>query len=207
MKKPQSTNTIQIKERKIFLNNMNSWFSNFIIEDLRTETIQDPKVVKNEFMGTLNKSKIKLPYLFQPKEIKIDYNYHYEHEIFTNDVFLYNLQDSDYNEIEYIIKGLKTLKHQTEKVLIIVTSIMTWARTPPKIFKEKTQEEIDADVEAGIPEESEEEEVPIEDEKNPDDSNVEEQEMDNEKESPVLSLFYLILNSKNYFLFSYFLIF
>jgi hypothetical protein len=207
MKKPQSTNTIQIKERKIFLNNMNSWFSNFIIEDLRTETIQDPKVVKNEFMGTLNKSKTKLPYLFQPKEIKIDYNYHYEHEIFTNDVFIYNLQDSDYNEIEYIIKGLKTLKHQTEKVLIIVTSIMTWARTPPKIFKEKTQEEIDADVEAGIQEESEEEEVPIEDEKNPDDSNIEEQEMDNEKESPVLSLFYLILNSKNYFLFSYFLIF
>jgi hypothetical protein len=191
MKKPQSTNnTVQIKERKIFLNNMNSWFSNFIIEDLRTETIQDPKVVKNEFMGTLNKSKTKLPYLFQPKEIKIDYNFHYEHEIFTNDVFIYNLQDSDYNEIEYIIKGLKTLKHQTEKVLIIVSSIMTWARTPPKIYKEKTQEEIDADAEAGIPEESEEEDVPIDDEKNPDDINQEELEMDNEKESPV---FYLIL--------------
>ena len=101
----KTTNTTtQIKERKIFLNNMNSWFSNFIIEALRTGTIQDPKVVKNEFMGTLNKTKKKLPYLFQPKEIKIDYNYHYENEIFTNDVYIYNLQDSDYNEIEYIIK-------------------------------------------------------------------------------------------------------
>ncbi len=100
MKNPTSTNPNQIKERKIFLNHMNSWFSNFIIEELRTETIQDPKVVKNEFMGTLNRSKTKLPYLFQPKEIKIDFNFHYEHEIFTNDVFIYNLQDSDYNEID-----------------------------------------------------------------------------------------------------------
>jgi len=200
MKKQQSSNNnIQIKERKIFLNNMNSWFSNFIIEALRTETIQDPKVVKNDFMGTLNKSKTKLPYLFQPKEIKIDYNFHYEHEIFTNDVFIYNLQDSDYNEIEYIIKGLKTLKHQTEKTLIIVTSIMTWARTPPKIFKEKTQEEIDADAEAGVPEESEEEDVPQDDEKNPDESNPEEQDMDNEKEPPVK--FYLIF----FYIFKFFL--
>jgi hypothetical protein len=185
MKNPTSTNPNQIKERKIFLNHMNSWFSNFIIEELRTETIQDPKVVKNEFMGTLNRSKTKLPYLFQPKEIKIDFNFHYEHEIFTNDVFIYNLQDSDYNEIEYIIKGLKTLKHQTEKVLIIVTSIMTWARTPPKIFKEKSQEEIDADMEAGIAEESEEEDIPADDEKNADEENNEEQDAENEKEAPV----------------------
>jgi hypothetical protein len=185
MKNPTSTNPNQIKERKIFLNHMNSWFSNFIIEELRTETIQDPKVVKNEFMGTLNRSKTTLPYLFQPKEIKIDFNFHYEHEIFTNDVFIYNLQDSDYNEIEYIIKGLKTLKHQTEKVLIIVTSIMTWARTPPKIFKEKSQEEIDADMEAGIAEESEEEDIPADDEKNADEENNEEQDAENEKEAPV----------------------
>jgi len=165
MKKPQSVQPIAQKERKIFLNNMNSWFSNSVIESLRTESVQDPKVIKNEFMGTLNNSKMKLPYLFQPKEIKIDYNYHYEHEIFTNDVFIYDMQDSDYNEIEYIIKGLKTLKHSSEKILIIITSIMTWARSPPKIKKEKTPEELEMDAEAGIPEESEEEEVPLDDEK------------------------------------------
>ena len=128
------------KERKIFLNNMNSWFSNFIIEAMRTESIQDPRVIKNSFMGTLNNTKNKLPYLFEPKETKIDINYHYEHEVFSNDIFIYDLQDSDFNEIEYIIKGLKTLKHQTEKVIIIVSTIMTWARTPPKLKKEKSKE-------------------------------------------------------------------
>lgn len=124
---------VQPKERFVFLNNMNSWFSNFVIESLRTEAISDPKITKNIFMGTKDTSENKLPYLFEPKVIKIDYNFHYEHEIFSNDVFIYNLQDSDYNEIEYIIKGLKTLKHSTEKVLIIVSSIMTWARSAPKV--------------------------------------------------------------------------
>jgi adenylate kinase len=129
------------KDRKIFLNNMNSWFSNFVIEALRTETVTDPKITKNEFMGTRNNSKMKLPHLFKPTEITIDYNFHYEHEIFTNDFFIYNMEDSDYKEIEYIIKGLKTLKHSSEKVLIIISSIMTWARTPPKVKKEKVEGE------------------------------------------------------------------
>ena len=182
-KKPQSVQQVTQKERKIFLNNMNSWFSNFVIEALRTESIQDPKVIKNEFMGTLNTSKMKLPYLFQPKEIKIDYNFHYEHEIFTNDVFIYDLQDSDYKEIEYIVKGLKTLKHTSEKTLIIITSILTWARTPPKIKKEKTPEELEMEAESGIPQESEEEELALDEDK-PEGEQAENAEGDekNEKE-------------------------
>lgn len=134
---------VQPKDRKIFLNNMNSWLSNFIIENLRTEAVTDPKITKNEFMGTINTSKLKLPHLFEPKIVKIDYNFHFEHEVFSNDVFVYDLQDSDYNEIEYLIKGLKTLKHNTEKTLIIISSIMTWARTQPKLYKEKTDDEDD----------------------------------------------------------------
>jgi adenylate kinase len=148
------------KERKIFLNNMNSWFSNFVIEALRTETVTDPKITKNEFMGTRNNSKMKLPHLFKPTEIKIDYNFHYEHEIFSNDVIIYNMEDSDYKEIEYIIKGLKTLKHSSEKILIIISSIMTWARTPQKIKKEKTEEEENS--EQKLEEESGDEEIPDE---------------------------------------------
>ena len=38
------------KERKIFLNCMNSWLSNFIIEEFRTDYLPDAKI-KNSFMG------------------------------------------------------------------------------------------------------------------------------------------------------------
>jgi hypothetical protein len=137
----KANNTTPIKERKIFLNNMNTWFSNFIIETMRTEAITDPRVIKNEFMGTLNNSHMKLPYLFTPKITKVNYNCHFEHEVFTNDVFIYNLEDADTAEIEYIIKGLKTLKYSTEKILIIVSNPMTWGKTPPKYKEEELADE------------------------------------------------------------------
>jgi hypothetical protein len=137
MKRNNLTNPTPIKERKVFLNNMNSWFSNFIIETMRTEAASDPRTIKNEFMGTMNNSNMKLPYLFTPKITKINYNCHFEHEIFSNDVFIYNLEDADTAEIEYIIKGLKTLKYTNEKILIIVSNIMTWAKTTPKTVEEE----------------------------------------------------------------------
>jgi hypothetical protein len=132
----KTNNTTPVKERKIFLNNMNGWFSNFIIESMRTEAITDPRAIKNDFMGTLNNSSMKLPYLFTPRITRINYNCHFEHEVFSNDAFIYNLEDSDLGEIEYIIKGLKSLKYSTEKILVIISHPLTWGKTPIK-FKEE----------------------------------------------------------------------
>jgi hypothetical protein len=51
------------------------------------------------------------------------------------------LDDSKYSDIEYIIKGLKSREHQEEKHLILVSNIMTWAKTSPKIKKDANNEE------------------------------------------------------------------
>jgi len=128
-------NTNKIKDRKIFLNNMNSWFSNFIIETLRTDYITDPKIIKNTFMGTINSTNSNIPYMFKPEIINIETNHNYDSKIFTNNIFIYDLYDMDYNEIEYIVKGLRNLKYNNEKILILISSPMTWARTPPKYPK------------------------------------------------------------------------
>lgn len=137
--KPQP---VKLKDRKVFLNNMNSWTSSFIIEKMRTDLINDP-LQKNFFMGTVNPSlPPELPHLFYPEIIKIDRTAPFEGKLFTNDVYIYDLNDGNFNEIEYIIKGLKTLKHEEKKYLIIISNIMTWERTPPKYKKEKTEEEI-----------------------------------------------------------------
>jgi hypothetical protein len=131
-----------LKDRKIFLNNMNSWLSKFIIDKLRTDTVKDPPQ-KNFFMGTINpKLTPELPYLFYPDLIKIDRTAPYEGKLFSNDLFIYDLNDQDFYEIEYLIKGLKTLKHEEKKYLIIISNILSWERTPPKYKKEKTEEEI-----------------------------------------------------------------
>ena len=98
------------KERKIFLNCMNSWLSNFIIEEFRTDYIPDSKI-KNVFMGTLDLSGRPLPALFEPKITTVEIGFNYNQELFQNDIFIYNLDDSNLSEVEFVIRGLQKIKY------------------------------------------------------------------------------------------------
>ena len=93
------------KTVKVFLNDMNSWFSNFIIELLRTDHNLDAKL-KYEFNGTVNSisqyEMRPLPKYFQPNIIQFDYNTSYQSELFQNDIFISNLNNG-------CIKKLTTL--------------------------------------------------------------------------------------------------
>lgn len=125
---------------KIFVNNMNSWLSNFIIEQFRTDHIPDAKL-KYEFSGTLNEAGgVALPRYFEPKIIKFDFAPSYKSEIFNNDIIVFNLNSGDFREIDYIIKGFRTMRVDSEKVIIVISSIMTWAKTPVKIKENETDE-------------------------------------------------------------------
>ena len=125
---------------KIFVNNMNSWLSNFIIEQFRTDHIPDAKL-KYEFSGTLNEAEgVALPRYFEPKIIKFDFAPSYKSEIFNNDIIVFNLNSGDFREIDYIIKGFRTMRVDSEKVIIVISSIMTWAKTPVKIKENETDE-------------------------------------------------------------------
>ncbi len=130
----------KIKKEKIFLNAMDSWFSNFFIETFRTDHLPDSKF-QTEFMGTINdKKKCRLPMYFEPKILKFDYNTSYKSDIFTNDIIVYNLNTGNIKEIDYIIRGLKTLKLDSEKILIIISNILTWGKTPDKIKSDSPDE-------------------------------------------------------------------
>ena len=130
------------KKEKIFLNAMDSWFSNFLIETFRTDHLPDSKL-QTEFMGTINdKIRNSLPMYFKPKIINFDYKTSYENPIFSNDVIIYNLNTGCIKEIDYIIRGLKTLKLESEKILIIISNIMTWVKTADKIKSDNSDEEI-----------------------------------------------------------------
>ena len=130
--------SILYTERKLFINNMNSWFSNFIIEEFRTDYLPDSKL-KTNIMGTIDPSGGPLPKLFEPKETFIELGYNYNQEVFENDIFIFNLDDSILPEVEFVVRGLQNIKLENEKILIIVSNIMTWGETPLKTF---TEEEI-----------------------------------------------------------------
>ena len=163
---------------KVFLNDMNSWFSRFIIENMRSDLKKD-LLINYNFMGTVQSNSRKLPSLFTPEIVRLDYNDNYKSKIFDNDVFIFNMKDANFNDIDYIIKGLKALKYEKEKILVIVTSIMTWARTQPKYKKEEGAEE---EKEEG--EEGEEGEEKKEQEKKEEDEENKEQESEEEEYAP-----------------------
>ena len=94
---------------KVFLNDMNSRFSHFIIENMRSDLKKD-LLINYNFMGTVQKNSRRLPDLFTPEIINLDYNDNYKSNIFENDVFIFNMKDANFNDIDYIIKGLKALK-------------------------------------------------------------------------------------------------
>ena len=125
-----------IKQRKIFLNCMNSWFSNFIIEEFRTDYLPNANP-QNVFMGTIDINGHPLPRLFEPTEITVQPDVNYNNQkVFENDIIIYNLDDANLSEVEFVIRGLKNLKYEKEKILIIISNIMTWAKTPLKTFTE-----------------------------------------------------------------------
>ena len=170
------------KERKIFLNCMNSWLSNFIIEEFRTDYIPDSKI-KNVFMGTLDLSGRPLPALFEPKITTVEIGFNYNQELFQNDIFIYNLDDSNLSEVEFVIRGLQKIKYDNEKILILISNIMTWGKTPVKTFtdeeinKEGFNEEEVPEIEEEIKEEiieKEEEHKENEEEKKSEESKVNE---------------------------------
>jgi len=80
----------------------------------------------------------------------------FRESILDCDVIIYDLMTNDVDEVDYVIKTLKTSKLSKEKTLIILSSVMTWVNTPPK---EKKEGEEGAEGEGeGEPEEEEEEE-------------------------------------------------
>ena len=162
-----------IKQRKIFLNCMNSWFSNFIIEEFRTDYLPNANP-QNIFMGTIDINGHPLPRLFEPTEITVQPDVNYNNQkVFENDIIIYNLDDANLSEVEFVIRGLKNLKYEKEKILIIISNIMTWAKTPLKTFTEEERSSPDFHEEE-VPEIKEEEIKKVEIRPQPEPEKVEE---------------------------------
>ena len=83
--------------------------------------------------------------------------------ILESDVIIYDLMTNEYEEVDYVIKTLKTSKLTTQKTLVILSHVMTWFNTPPKFKKEDVEGE-EPDPEEVEEEEEEPEEEVVEDE-------------------------------------------
>ena len=129
-------------EQKIFINNLNSWFSNFLIEEFRTDYLPENKM-QTIITGTTDPSSGPLPKLFEPLYTTIELGYDYSQEVFNNDIFIFNLDDAYLPEVEFVIRGLQNIEIEKEKILILVSNVMTWGETPLKIYTEEEMKKED----------------------------------------------------------------
>jgi adenylate kinase len=56
----------------------------------------------------------------------------FEDVILNSDVIIYDLNQCDLKEAEFVISTLKMHPFAEQKTLICVSNVMSWARTPPK---------------------------------------------------------------------------
>jgi hypothetical protein len=55
-------------------------------------------------------------------------------------VVIYDLNTADFDEVDHVIKTFKTSDYEEEKILILISSVMTWVNTPPRIKKPDEEE-------------------------------------------------------------------
>ena len=72
---------------------MSTGFSNSKTEEFRTD--HSPNAKLQYSFSTTKESSESLPYLIQPKFIKIKPGYYYNQEIFDNDIIIFNLNDAN----------------------------------------------------------------------------------------------------------------
>ena len=106
-------------------------------------------------------------------------------------MIIYDLMSNDYEEVDYVIKTLKTSNLQEDKTLVLLSSVMTWVNTPPKFEEEKGEEEGEDGAGEGDEAEEEDSSEPGEDyladkEKKDDEEGEEAQEEVNEEGEPIV---------------------
>ena len=161
--------------KKIFLSHCNSYEGQSLFKALwnRDQFVDNPEhlYAANTFTGTIRQAERNARGgLEEPPEgienfVDFERTADFRQKLLENNVIIYDLMSNNFEEVDYVIKTLKTSDLQEEKTLVLLSSVLTWVNTPPKLREEKKEgeeeEEGGAEEEAA---ESSEEEPPSEEE-------------------------------------------
>ena len=133
-----------IKDPKnFFISHVNSYTGRILYEELSTEPDPMIDISKYSFNGTLettpNVMNSPAEGAGAPDEVgivKMQRTRAFRDAILASDVIIYDLMTNDFKEVDYVIKTLKTTKLESKKTLIILSSVLTWVNTLPKLAKE-----------------------------------------------------------------------
>jgi adenylate kinase len=140
-----------------------------LYEELNNEDkIKDP-IEKHIFVGTqTDKEKDQAPEGVEAV-IENDMTRNFRKHILDSDIVVYDLLNTSFEEVDHVIKTFKTHEYEQEKVLILISSVMSWANTPPKckkVLEDGEEGEEDQEEEEQAEEEDDEPEEEAEGEEN-----------------------------------------
>ena len=171
--------------KKIFLSHCNSYEGQAMFKELCNkdkidgllEEHPDWGYAAHTFTGTIRKEEKNARGGFEePPEgvqefVDFERTESFRQKLLESDVIIYDLLSNNFEEVDYVIKTLKTSDLQTEKTLVLLSSVMTWVNTPPKMEEDKAEGDDDEGDggEAPADEPSEDEPVSEEEEEKKDD--------------------------------------
>jgi adenylate kinase len=181
--------------KKFFLAHSNTYEGMALFKELyNRDTCREPELAAHSFVGTVKKSEKTPAGNFQMAPTGLDRlvefgrTKDFRETLLESEVIVYDLMSNDYEEVDYVIKTLKTSTLTEPKTLVLLSSVMTWVNTPPK-FTEEKPEGADGEEEAEAEPEEEEEEgeepEPEADEENKEDGPVDENGEPIERQKPL----------------------
>ena len=125
--------------KRFFISHLNSYMGRTLCRELKNEhLVREPAYAGHTFCGTLqDQGGEKLESLQDmPGSIEVvsmERTQEFRKNILESDVIVYDLVTNKFEEVDYVIKALKTAElGDNEKTLILLSSVMTWVNTPLK---------------------------------------------------------------------------
>jgi len=161
--------------KKIFLSHCNSYEGQALFKALwnRDQFEDKPEwlYAAHTFTGTVRKEErnarggLEEPPKGVESFVDFERTAEFRQKLLENDVIIYDLMSNNFEEVDYVIKTLKTSDLMDQKTLVLLSSVMTWVNTPPKLEEEKKEgEDEEEGGEGDEAAESSEEEPPSEEE-------------------------------------------
>ena len=157
--------------KRIFLSHANTYEGQIMFKELwnKDQPLREPERAAHTFTGTVRKEEKNARDGYQEppggfeKFVSFSRTQEFRQALLESNVIIYDLMSNDYEEVDYVIKTLKTSNLQEDKTLVLLSSVMTWVNTPPKFEELKDGEEGEEGGEEGGEGEDEESSEPGED--------------------------------------------
>ena len=134
--------------KRIFLSHSNTYEGQAMFKELDNKDKvreEERERTRHKFVGTIRKEERNARDGFQEppdgfqKFVEFERSETFRQSLLESNIIIYDLMSNDYEEVDYVIKTLKTSPLTENKTLILLSSVMTWVNTPPKFEEEAVE--------------------------------------------------------------------